>query len=258
MSTEHLCVVLRTCDHTDVHPERGSRFIDCDKPLLIKKCLISLLNSIKNAEHLAIIELYWLDDNSTEETCTYIKSTIEKFNLKYTYENCKSPGYNSSAYRQFELCKTQSKQWVYCVEDDYLHYPNAIEQMLLMSQKFQSITGNRIAIRPDDDLFVYSPNNPHSRKPSIVLLGEDRHWRTLHCTHNTIFTHKEVFINYDHLFFSLAKYYKNLSIDEDKTINLIWEKIPLFSPIPGLAIHISQNNQPPFTDYKTLWESLEI
>lgn len=257
MNTKHLTVVLRTCDHTDVHPERGTRFIDCSKELLIKKCLISLLNAINNAKHLATIELYWLDDNSTNNTVEYIKSTIEKYNVNYIYENCKNPGYNNSAYRQFELCISQSQQWVYCVEDDYLHFPNTIEQMLIMSERFQSITGDHIAIRPDDDLFVYSPNNIHSRKPSIILLGDDRHWRTLHCTHNTIFTHKDVFEQYHHLFYSLAKYYKNLSINEDKTINMIWERVPLFSPIPGLAIHISQNNLPPFLDYNTLWESLE-
>ena len=32
-----LDVVFRTCEHTSVHPERGDRFIVCDKTTLIKK-----------------------------------------------------------------------------------------------------------------------------------------------------------------------------------------------------------------------------
>ena len=31
-----LDVVFRTCEHTSVHPERGDRFIVCDKTTLIK------------------------------------------------------------------------------------------------------------------------------------------------------------------------------------------------------------------------------
>lgn len=257
MEPKHLTIVLRTCDHAEVHPERGARFIDCSKTLLIRKCLVSLLNAIKSAEHLATIELRWLDDNSTERTVEYIGNAIDKHGVSYSYENCKEPGFNGSAVRQFELCR-EAKQWVYSVEDDYLHFPNALVQMITMAEKFQKVTGSLVAIRPDDDLFLYSPNNNHSRKPSIILLGEDRHWRTLHSTHNTLFTHVDVFKEYWSLFHSLARYFKKLNIDEDKTINLIWETVPLFSPIPSLAIHVSQNNPPPFVDYKSLWESLDL
>lgn len=258
MSPRHLLVVLRTCDSADVHPERGPRFIDVPKQLLMRKCLVSLLESIKRAQHLADIELYVLDDNSTPETVDYIKQTVEKYGIKYTLETCKDRGYNGSAFRQFEICRDEAMDWVYCVEDDYLHFPEAIEQMLTGLSKFVSVTGSMVAIRPDDDVFVYAPNNHHSRKSCMVLLGDDRHWRTLTSTHNTLLTHVQVFREYWHLFASLAKYFKKLSINEDATINLIWEVVPLFSPMPGLAMHVSQNNEPRFLDYKSLWESIEI
>jgi hypothetical protein len=127
-----------------------------------------------------------------------------------------------------------------------------------MSEKLVNITGSYVAIRPDDDVFTYASNNPHFRKPCVVLLGEDRHWRTLHNTHNTLFTHVDVFKNYWELFVSLGKFFRVLSINEDKSINMIWEQVPLFSPIPTLAIHISQNNEPQFVNYKYLWDSVEI
>lgn len=256
---KHLTIVLRTCDRCDVHPERGPRFINVEKSVIIKKCLTSLLNSITRAKHLADIKLHVIDDNSSPETVEYIKKAISLSNIDFVFDNCEELGYNHSAMKQFESCLLNGKEWVYCVEDDYLHFPEAIEQMLKMSERFVNITGSMIAIRPDDDVFTYSTNNPHSRRRSVILLGEDRHWRTLYNTHNTVFTHVSVFKEYWELFASLAKFFRKLPINEDKTINMIWEeKIPLFSPIPTLTIHISQNNEPPFVDYKTLWNSLEI
>lgn len=254
----HLTIVLRICDKADVHPERGPRYINVDKSLLIKKCFLSLLNSIDKAKNLAEIKLLIIDDNSNRQTLDSIVNFIEKYHIDYSIETCKEKGYNYSALRQFELCAQKGKKWVYCVEDDYLHFPNAIEQMLIMSDQFVNMTGTNIAIRPDDDPFTYSANNPHSRKYSLVLLGNDRHWRTLYNTHYTVFTHVEVFREYWEIFAGLAKFYKKLSINEDKSINMIWERVPLFSPIPTLAMHISQNNEPPFIDYKTLWNSLDV
>ena len=253
-----LDVVLRTCDRSEVHPERGPRFIDCDKPTLIKKCLVSLLEAIQNAKHLDNIRITVVDDHSSEETVRYIKDKIRSYGIEYEFIDCLVEGFNYSAVKQFEVCKNKGENWVYCVEDDYLHLPNSIEQFILMSRRLLGVTGSYVAIRPDDDLFTYSSNSSHSREPCVVLLGEDRHWRTLYTSHNTIFTHVSVFIEYWELFLSLGKFYKKLSINEDKTINLIWEKVPLFSPLPTLAIHISQNNPPPFTDYQTLWNSIKL
>lgn len=252
-----LLVVLRTCDRQDVHPERGPRFIDCTKQELIKRCFLSLLKSICNAKHLANIDLHIIDDGSSEETIKFLTKNALDYNENCSIETLDTSGFNASALRQFEVCRDRTKQWVYCVEDDYLHHPEAITQMLLMAERFQQITGqSTVAIRPDDCPFTYSANNPNARKPTLLLLGEDRHWRTQHAAHNTIFSTADLFRDYWHLFASLASYYKKVAVDEDKTINLIWDRVPLFSPIPGLAIHISQNNKPPFTDYNTLWESL--
>lgn len=255
--SRRLDVVFRSCDRVDVHPERGPRFIDAPKQVLIKKCFVSLLDSIEPARDLADIYITVVDDNSSSELQGWMVDRAERNGHKVKLEVCREVGYNYSALRQFKLC-TDSDDLVYSVEDDYLHFPDAVRQMLVMTERFEAMTGSRVAIRPDDDLFTYSSNSPHSRKHSLVLLGEDRHWRTLHCTHNTLFTHADVFKEHWELFASLAKFFKKTSINEDKSINMVWERVPLFSPIPTLAVHVSQNNEPPFVDYKSLWESIDI
>jgi hypothetical protein len=258
-----LDIVFRSCDHSIVHPERGARFIDVDKPTLIKKCFISLVNSIKIAKE--DIKLWIIDDYSSESTIIFLKNICNVNEVSYEIVNPEIKGFNGSALKQFEICRDKGREWVYSVEDDYLHFPEAISTMLKQARLFSSSFGAHVAFRPDDDVFTYSSNSIHSKTPCRIFLGQDRHWRTLHNTHNTFFTHVEVIKEYWDLFSALAKYFRKTTVNEDGTINTIWSNgvtkdgpIPLLSPIPTLAMHISQGNEPHFVDYKSLWESIEI
>jgi len=258
-----LDIVLRTCEFTEVHPERGDRFIVCDKTTLIKKCFISLIQSIRLSEYET--KLWIVDDHSSPELLDYISKKCKNYNITYEIINCEESGFNYSALKQFELCRDKGSKWVYSVEDDYLHYPQAIQSMVAQAEAFTQKFGTNVAIRPDDDVFTYSPNTTYSKKPYRLFLGKDRHWRTLHNTHNTIFTHVDVFKEYWELFSSLAKFFRKTSVCEDGTINTIWSDgvtkngpVPLFSPIPTLAIHISQNNEPTHLEYKKLWDSIDV
>lgn len=259
-----LDIILRTCDHTDVHPERGPRFIDVDKNTLIKKCFISLINSIELAKSICDIKLWILDDHSETSTLDFFSNNCKLKDITYEIIALQNKGYNNSAYRQFSYCKEIGRRWVYSVEDDYLHTPEAIKTMIIMGERFEKMTGSSIAIRPDDDPFTYATNAESSLRPCRIFLGNDRHWRTCSSTHNTFFTHTTVVKEYWEVFASLAKFFRKLSINEDKTINMLWNDgvtsdgpIPLFSPIPSLAIHISQGNEPAFFNYKSLWDNLE-
>lgn len=257
-----LDIVFRSCEFSDVHPERGERFIVTDKTTLIKRCFISLVDSIALSQ--IDTNLYVIDDHSSDNLLHFFRNVCEnRVNLEII--SCEIKGYNYSAYKQFELCRIKGRKWVYSVEDDYLHFPNAIKLMYEEAESFSMLLGTPIAIRPDDDLFTYSLNTEHAKKPCKILLGKDRHWRSLHTTHNTIFTHVSVFGTYWDLFSSLAKFYKVTTVNEHGTINTIWSDgvtkdgpVPLLSPIPSLAIHISQNNAPYWIDYDKLWKSINI
>ena len=257
-----LDIVFRSCDRTDVHPERGPRFINVDKTTLVKKCFKSLINSIILVKDVDI-RLWIVDDNSSDELITYFEETCITNKVVYNIEKLSIQGFNYSALRQFEVCRDKGREWVYSVEDDYLHFPDAITSLLSAGVHFSQSTGRHIAIRPDDDVFTYSPNTIHAQKPCRLFLGGNRHWRTLDTCHNTLFTSVNVFKDYWEIFAALAKYFKVTSINEDGTINTLWSDgatasgpVPLFSPIETLAIHISQNNEPPFVKWKELWESI--
>lgn len=257
-----LDIVYRSCDHSNVHPERGPRFIDVDKLTLIKKCFISLVNSIQLADEKDII-LWILDDHSSENTLQFFSSECIKRNISYNIYRLEEQGYNYSALRQFEYCRDKGRQWVYSVEDDYLHFPEAIDVLVKIAKQLDQKYGANFAIRPDDDTFTYSENTKYHHSPSRLFLGVDRHWRTLYNTHNTIFTHVDIIKEYWELFASLAKFFKRTSVNEEGTINTIWTDgvskpgpVLLISPIETLAIHISQGNEPTTVDYKKLWNSI--
>jgi len=257
-----LDIVYRSCEKNIVHPERGERFIKVDKTTLIKKCFMSLVNSIVLAKDIDI-KLWILDDHSSKELHFFFKEVCEKNNIIYHIEHLKVEGFNYSAYKQFEFCKDKGRDWVYCVEDDYLHFPEAISEMYNQANKFREDFKQIIAIRADDDIFTYSPNTSYANKPYRILMGLNRHWRTLHTCHHTVFTSVNVFKNYWELFASLAKFFKNTRVSEDGTINVLWNDgattegpVILFSPIPTLTLHISQNNEPHFVNWKKLWNEI--
>ena len=258
-----LDVIFRSCDHSDVHPERGRRFIDVDRPTLVKKCFKSLLTSVKASEYDA--KIWIVDDGSSDATIDFMVDSCKSADVPMELSRLSEGGYNASALRQFEMCRDHGRKWVYSVEDDYLHESEAIKSMVEHAESMSFRFGRHVAIRPDDDVFTYSHNTTYSRSPCMIVMGKDRHWRTLHSTHNTFMTHVDVFKEYWELFASLAKFFRKTTVNEDGTINTIWSDgaskdgpVPLFSPIPTLAIHISQNNQPHLIDYMRLWDSMEI
>ena len=259
-----LDIVLRTCDHTEVHPERGERFIPCDKVTLLKTCFHSLLNSIQYAED-KDIKLWIIDDHSSKQTLDYMEDLCSQKNIQCQIIRLETDGFNHSALKQFEFCRDKGREWIYSVEDDYLHEEKAIDVMLKQAKLFKQSFGRNIAIRPDDDVFTYSSNTAYAKSPCLVFLGYDRHWRTLYNTHNTFFTHVNVMKDYWELFASLAKFFRKTTVNEDGTINTIWSNgvgkdgpVPLFSPIPTLAYHISQGNEPQFGNCKALWNDIKI
>lgn len=265
--TTKLDVFLRTCDNHSIHESRsatGKRIIPSDKPTLIKKCFVSLCDSIVNAGDIDV-KIWIYDDHSSDETKDYLRKVCKDRGLEYILHELEEKGPNNSAIKQFESCRDNGREWTYCVEDDFLHYPNAISEFISMGNKFKQMTGRPIAIRPDDDPFSYARNTAFYSMPSLIMLGNDRHWKTTQHTTNTIFVDSSVYRDYYEVFHILAKYFGVLGIMENDSINKLWNDglrsqgpVPLFSPIPSLAMHISYDNEPPFTDFMALWDSIQI
>jgi len=253
-----LDIILRTCDRTNVHVDWRVRYCDIPKNDIVVGCTRSLVNSIKNVRDV-LIKLTVLDDSSSEETVSKIKQIIEEVNGEFI--SLPEQGYNYSAHQQWLLCRDSHADLVYSVEDDYLHQPSAIQEMIDSFYTFSDrLKRDDIVLYPFDEPSEY---NPPSRTDFIVH-GSNRHWRTGVFTTNVLFTTPQIFKSNWGLFETLALKYNGNYLkprtehyEESNTIWNIWldNRAIRFNPIPSLALHLQFDQQKdPFIKWETWWD----
>jgi hypothetical protein len=242
-------IILRIHDGQNIHGNKP-RYIDIPKKDLILGCLSSLINSanvVTNAE----ISLIILNDHCTKDCIFKVHQILQYFNHSYELIDLEVPGFHYSGLKQFEYCKNSTADFVYSVEDDYLHCTEAIQEMLSSYEflkHFYSL---------DKELCLFPFDNPEDYEccrvvPEKLFRTPSRHWKTGIWTTFTMMTSPKVFQDYWELFEKLATQYtpwngvdeiKEL-VHEGNTISDIWEHHAIrVNPIPSLALHIQFERQ---------------
>ena len=253
----HLLIVLRTCSTVNMINDAGSgRYIKVPKQQLLNHCVSSLVDSINHVQG-HDIELVVLDDHSTPEAVADIKIILS--NCKFPTEFISVTSGTGNGYTMgqvYQLVEQRSKDLWYHVEDDYLHYPEAIHDMIDTVDEFESKTGKLVAINPHDDVWRYK----FEIYPSFLLHGPYRHYRTVKHTTYTCLASKKIYDKYRNHFQDVVKLTaQKADYVENKSINLVWNKddVALFNPIPGLAFHImDESGRDPYVDIDELWNSV--
>jgi hypothetical protein len=251
-------VVLRTCDHTNIHNDWRVRYHGIPKKELIKGCVKSLFNSCQNIDNL---KLTVFDDHSTQETIDWLNTELKNSALNYEFIPLIEKGYNHSSHEQWKRCRDSEYNLVYSVEDDYLHCPTAIREMIDSYYLFQErLKKDEIILYPFDEPSEY---NPPQRKDFIVH-GSNRHWRTGIFTTQVLLCQPKVFREHWEIFEVLALKYNGNYLEpreehyeESNTIWKLWNEGPFlrFNPIPSLALHMQFDQQKdPFIDWKDWWQ----
>lgn len=239
---------IRTCDSV-YNFWQSQRFIMVDKPTITTTCINSLLKSIASFDHEPIISFH--DDNSSQQTLDTIQELCHQYKLKYEIFHTE-PKQNFIS--QYNWIIDQDFDYVYCVEDDYLHREKCMHDMVEMIQFLNYIMPK--------DYAIYPFNNPHRYSsfeqlyPSYIVKGPNQYWRSIfHSTH-TFFVSKQCFVdNIDIMRVQAHNWHINGSVEDD-TINHVWRKqdTMLFCPMDSLAYHIADESQEDnFTDWKSLW-----
>lgn len=254
-----LDVIIRTHDRSNIHEHpTQQRYCGSDKKKVIEKCLKSLVNSLERVDD---AKIFCLDDHSTPETLRMISDIFSQSKHKHQIIRLKGKGHNNSALEFFSQAKKSKADLVYLVEDDYLHFPSAIEEMIENYVVFKSNLGREVCFHPFDDPDNYRPEYIF---PTRVVLGSKRHWRINTYTTFTIFCSPEIVRKHWDKFKLLATEYmtewgeKN-NIHEGTTINEIWRTdVVLFTPIPSLALHMQfEEQKDKFINWKQLWDSID-
>ncbi len=248
-----LTIILRTCGR--VFAQHGTRYVNKTKPEIINVCVSSLINSINQVENHQI-ELFVIDDHSDEVCRTDIKKILS--HCKFPTQFIESPvaGNGETMELVYGIVEREATDLWYHVEDDYIHFPSAVQEMIDSVEQFEGNTEQMVAINPHDDIWRYM----YEIYPSIILLGTKRHFRTVHHTTYTCLASKKIYNRYRTHFQDVVKLTKQKSgWVENQSINQVWNKsdVMLFSPIPSLALHImEESGKDPYIDFDKLWDSI--
>lgn len=251
-----LDIILRTHDNRSVHNIK--RIVDATKQEIVFRCVNSLIKTINKAD--ADITLTVIDDHSSDDTLFILNKILSGSKYGFNLIHLEDTGNNASLREWYGIAKKSNADAVYCVEDDYLHVERAITDMIDCWRKFSKNLDCDIALHPLDDLDMYRPD---SIKPSRVVLGPSSHWRTCHYCTGTMWIAPKTMNRHWSLFKKIIDLYgtkegERLNIHEGTTFSKIWTgDTVLFTPLDPLAVHLNEN-EPPYFDYKELWEENKI
>lgn len=221
-----LNVILRTCDK--VNAFSGTRPRDFGSKFdVMKKCLTSVNDSIDYFKSKGgDVDVIVVDDNSSTEMKNFLN---EMFPNKII--NLEIGGNGNSFVKCVDLA-IKCDGLVFLLEDDYL----------LKKECFHSIVGSYHKIKNECNIepCFYPSDYPDRYKnvyKSYVLLGSDRHYRSIKHTTCTFMYDSSIYKEFENELKFFKNYGYDANINEDNSINLVYKKYICFSPIPSLAEH---------------------
>jgi len=251
-------IVLQT--HTtssNDHQKEQLRYCGAKKPEVTKRCVRSLLASVKYARtHLPQLSFFIkvFDDHSDFESLQVLTQDFQASGLDYDIESLETRGIMPSILRCYEYGRDFGKDLVYFVQDDYLYFETCIYEMVTEFQRFSEIVQAPISIFPYNDPYRYSLKN--IREKVHVFQGSKRFWRTnLHPSCCFMVPHALLVNEWD-LFQAMGNSRIYSGMEQDTIGKLYIERsYVMFSPIPSLALHMQlETERDPFIDWKPLWD----
>lgn len=229
-----MIIIFRACEKqaTISNVTRQGNF---DKTTILRKCWLSLQQSVSKDDHIILIEdqvseatLDWLDLNNKAKLTIVHVPDHEWKDHKHT------------AIAIEELIKSSKQnpdELHYMCEDDYLHVPNAIEILKATLNKWHGF-----ALSYD---YIDRYKNP---EPCQVLLGLDRHWRTVTSSTMTVLALGSTWLKIENQLREMAP------LSNDKIFDDIFKDISCISPLPSLSCHLTEHHTSPFIDWAAVWE----
>ena len=263
-----LLILFRTNTNIEIWDQNRKRLFEYPKAEYALRSLYSLIKSIKyllNKYSNIEVKLKIIDDKSNEENLSKIKELVSKSNFYIEIINHDNKEHNdvinkqtsnetfanlSSLLKCFEMGKKDGEDLIFFVEDDYLHFETALEEMISSYERISSQTNRELFICPSDYPFFYMNNEKTS-----LLIGSKRHWRTINKTLCTLLTSHRFIDKY------WSNFYNNCLDRHDpfeKYLNELYQKEICISPLKSLSVHFANINSSyglsPYIDYKSLWE----
>ena len=261
-----LLIVLRMNTVVEIWDQKKKRLFEQPKIEYSIRSINSLIKAItvcRNKYPVIKIKTIIVDDQSKKDDLDKIRKLIQDQNIeiisldheKYKsiikkQEKTETFSNLASLLQSFEIGKNQSDDLIFFIEDDYIHSETMLDEMISSYERIASQVKKDIIMCPADYPYLYMND-----EKTNILIGSNRHWRTINKTLCTFMLSKNL----------LSKYWENFyktCLDRhdpfEKYINEIYENEVCISPIKSLSLHLTNVNSSyglsPFLDYKKLWE----
>ena len=261
-----LLIVLRMNTVVEIWDQKKKRLFEQPKIEYSIRSINSLIKAItvcRNKYPVIKIKTIIVDDQSKKDNLDKIRKLIQDQNIeiipldheKYKsiikkQEKTETFSNLASLLQSFEIGKNQSDDLIFFIEDDYIHSETMLDEMISSYERLASQVKKDIIMCPADYPYLYMND-----EKTNILIGSNRHWRTINKTLCTFMLSKNL----------LSKYWENFyktCLDRhdpfEKYINEIYENEVCISPVKSLSLHLTNINSSyglsPFLDYKKLWE----
>lgn len=216
------------------------RFKDTSKTSILKKCWLSLQKSVNSSDTIVVIH-----DSVSEDTLSWMQSTFNAGKIITVEVPEHDWSYHQHTVTLVDTLKKLSSEnpaeLHYIVEDDYLHTNNAIRVMQ-----------DTLARWPNFAVSYDYPDRYANPVPSYIILGQDRHWRTIDSCTMTIAALGQRWLDI------MPELEAAAPTSNDKIFEQIFKQIPCISPMPGLASHMTDFHLTPLVDWQSIWESYNV
>jgi hypothetical protein len=218
-----------------------SRFNNIPKTELLKKCWISIQNSVSADDSIVLIE-----DSVSSDTMNYLIANSNTPNLSIISVPEHDWSVHQHTIELFDLVEVKTKQLPdelhYIVEDDYLHVPNAV---LILNKTLQNWPYFATSYDYPDR---YSQEE--TQQGCMLMLGLDRHWRSIKSAPLTLLAKGSTWLRHIDVLKQAAP------TSNDKVLETIFEKELCISPIPALSSHMTTAHLSPLVNWEAVWDDI--
>ena len=273
-----LTTIFRSCTNVNMLTQNKKRIFEEKKSEYTLRSLNSIVKSLKNAKKdfpLVSFEIIIVDYNSPkndqdkmkklisipEVKSSLINLNINDFKTKIKKTNAKNQNVTdnqmsnmSNIYKSLLLAKDYCKDLIYFVEDDYLHQEDAVTEMIFTYERISSQMNRELILCPADYPYLYT-----EIKPSKILVGSKKHWRTVNETLCTFLTSSDIVNKYWEKLISMCEFEH---YPFEQPLHDIYQKEYCLSPIPSVALHCTNVNSifglSPNMEWEKIWENNKI
>jgi hypothetical protein len=232
-------ILYRCCNRElDFPPQRAGR------PNWFSKinCFKSLIMSYNNSKFKDEIKIYVLMQTTDgNPSSSILEKTVIDTGCEILFH--KGASDLESKTNQLLFYKSNfSNDFVYFVEDDYLHSKEALDCIYTGVKKFGLVTGY-------DHYDRYSRDDDLTYGKELLFFHEGRHWRTAESTTNTWAASPEIMK-------TVTPYCEHYGIGDRIFFRHIYyeQKIRLHQPIPGVSTHAHEPYMSPGVNWQLINE----